>query len=164
MSRYLVLLLLFLIPVSAAADPVADFYRGKRIRFIVGSAGGGGYESYSRLVMRVMSRYIPGEPSVVVENMPGGGGLLMPNYLFNRSPRDGSEIGMAERAASYEPLINPEDGNAKFDALAFNWIGSPQREIGLVILREPSPIRSFADLKQQELIVSGTSHTSAPSA
>jgi tripartite-type tricarboxylate transporter receptor subunit TctC len=163
MSRCLVLLLLLLIPVSAAAEPVADFYRGKRIRFIVGSAGGGGYESYSRIVMRVMARYIPGEPSYVIENMPGGGGLLAPNYLFNRSPRDGSEIGMAERAAAFEPLLNPETGAAKFDALAFGWIGSPQRETGLVLLREPSPIKSFADLKQHEVIVSGTSRTSAPS-
>jgi tripartite-type tricarboxylate transporter receptor subunit TctC len=95
--------------------------------------------------------------------MPGGGGLLAPNYLFNRSPRDGTEIGMAERAAAFEPLLNPDKGAAKFDALAFGWIGSPQRETGLVILREPSPIKSFADLKSHELIVSGTSRTSAPS-
>jgi tripartite-type tricarboxylate transporter receptor subunit TctC len=163
MLRFLSLLLLLLLPLSATADPVEDFYRGKRIRFIVGSAGGGGYESYSRIVMRVMARYIPGEPSYVIENMPGGGGLLAPNYLFNRSPRDGTEIGMAERAAAFEPLLNPDKGAAKFDALAFGWIGSPQRETGLVILREPSPIKSFADLKSHELIVSGTSRTSAPS-
>lgn len=163
MRRSLLLVLLLLIPLCAAAESVEDFYRGKRIRLIVGSAGGGGYESYSRLVMRVMARYIPGEPTYVIENMPGGGGLLAPNYLFNRSPRDGTEIGMAERAAAFEPLLNPETGAAKFDALAFGWIGSPQRETGLVILREPSPIKSFADLKSHELIVSGTSRTSAPS-
>jgi tripartite-type tricarboxylate transporter receptor subunit TctC len=157
------LLFFLLIPTFASAESVEDFYRGKRIRFIVGSAGGGGYESYSRIVMRVMARYIPGEPSYVIENMPGGGGLLAPNYLFNRSPRDGTEIGMAERAAAFEPLLNPDKGAAKFDALAFGWIGSPQRETGLVILREPSPIKRFADLKSHELIVSGTSRTSAPS-
>jgi tripartite-type tricarboxylate transporter receptor subunit TctC len=163
MHRSLLLLLLLLIPTFAAAESVEDFYRGKRIRFIVGSAGGGGYESYSRIVMRVMPRYIPGEPTYVVENMPGGGGLLMPNYLFNRSPRDGTEIGMAERAAAFEPLLNPETGAAKFDALAFGWIGSPQRETGLVLLRTSQPASSFADLKQHEVIVSGTSRTSAPS-
>jgi tripartite-type tricarboxylate transporter receptor subunit TctC len=161
--RCVAALLVGLAPLSAAADPVEDFYRGKRIKFTVGSAGGGGYETYSRTVMRVMVRHIPGQPSFVLENMPGGGGLLAPNYLYNIAARDGIEFGMIERAAALEPLINPQDKNARFEARKFNWIGSPQEEIGLVILREPSPIRSIADLKQKELVVSGTGRTAAPS-
>jgi tripartite-type tricarboxylate transporter receptor subunit TctC len=156
-------ILLALLPASVRADSAEEFYRGKRIRFIVGSAGGGGYESYSRTVMRVMARHIPGNPTYVVENMPGGGGLLAPIYLYNVSPRDGLEIGMVERAAALEPLINPDNGNAKFDGRKFNWIGSPQEEIGLTIVREPSPIHSLEDLKTHELILSGTNHTASPS-
>jgi tripartite-type tricarboxylate transporter receptor subunit TctC len=144
---------------STAAQSGEDFYRDKRIRLLVGSAAGGAYDAFARTVVRHISRYIPGNPNFVVENMPGGGGLLTSNYLYNIAPRDGLVIGMVERGAAIDAIVNAKLGHAKFDPLRFGWIGSPTQEIGLVIVRQPSPIRTAEDLKRYELIVSSTGRT-----
>src|SRR5712691_981708 len=83
------------IAVPAAAQ---DFYKGKTINLIVGNAPGGGYDHYARLLARHMPRYIPGEPNVIVKNMPGAGGMVFSNYLYSQAPRDGLTIGMMSRA------------------------------------------------------------------
>jgi tripartite-type tricarboxylate transporter receptor subunit TctC len=75
---------------SAAADPVADFYRGKTVRLIVGEAAGGGYDTVSRLLTKHIGRHILGNPTMHVENMSGAGSLILMNYIHNRSPRDGT--------------------------------------------------------------------------
>ena len=150
-------------PFAAGAESLDDFYRGKRIRLIIGSAGGGGYEAFARSMVRHLGRYIPGNPSFVVENMPGGGGLLSANYLYNIAPRDGLVIGMVERGSAMEPIVNAKLGRARFDSRKFNWIGSPTQEVGLVVVRQPSPIKAVDDLKKVQLIVSSTTHT-APTA
>src|SRR6187402_830744 len=79
------------------ADPVADFYRGKQIRFIVRTLAGGDYDQYSRLFARFMGRHIPGNPSIVVVNMPGGGGITAANYMAQVAPRDGTVIGIVSQ-------------------------------------------------------------------
>ena len=84
-------------PFTATAQSVEEFYRGKRIKLIIGSAGGGGYDAFARSMVRHLGRHIPGNPTFVVENMPGGGGLLSANYLYNIAPHDGLVIGMVER-------------------------------------------------------------------
>src|SRR5262249_51057248 len=76
----------------AAADPVADFYKGKQIRFVVRTTPGGDYDQYSRLLARFMGKYIPGNPQFVVVNMPGGGGITAANYMAQVAPRDGTVI------------------------------------------------------------------------
>src|SRR6476659_7622235 len=77
----------------AHADEVADFYRGKQIDLIVGYGPSGGYDTYARLLARHFGKFIPGNPSVIVQNMPGGGSLRAVNYLYNQAPRDGTVIG-----------------------------------------------------------------------
>ena len=151
------------LPPAASAQSVADFYRGKTIRVIVGSEAGGGYDIYARTAMRLMSKYIPGNPSFVIDNMPGGGGLLAADYLYNIATRQGLDIGVIERGAPFEQLFNPNGHLAKFDAQKFNWIGSPEQEIGLAFLRRPSPIHNIADVKTHELVVSATTHTAPTS-
>jgi tripartite-type tricarboxylate transporter receptor subunit TctC len=147
----------------ARADPVEDFYAGKQIKFVVGSAGGGGYEFYSRLVSLFMSRHLPGHPLFVMQEMPGAGGMVAANYLYNIARQDGSELGMVGRGTGIEPLLDPKDKGPRYVATKFNWIGTPQQEVGLVLMRLPSPIATMADLKTHELVVSGTTSAAAPS-
>src|SRR5260370_37297595 len=82
---------------AACADPVADFYRGKQIQIYVGYGAGGGYDAYARLIARHLGRHIPGEPRVVVQNMPGAGSLRAANFIFNRAPNDGTALATSGR-------------------------------------------------------------------
>lgn len=152
-----------LLPDGAGAQSAQDFYSGKQIKFVVGSAGGGGYEVYSRLLSRHLSKHLPGHPIFVVSAMPGAAGIIAANYLYNLAPRDGSEIGMVGRATGTQPLLDPKDTGPRYDALRFNWIGSPQQEVGLVMARTDSAVKSIGDLLTHELVVSGTSPASPPS-
>ena len=142
---------------AAQAQSVEQFYSGRQVKFFIGSPGGGGYDFYSRLVGRYLSRHVPGNPIFVMQNMPGAGGVIVANYLYNIAARDGSEIGMVARAAGTLPLLDPKDRGPKYVATKFNWIGTPQQEVGLLIVRQPSRIQSIADLKSQELVLGGTS-------
>ena len=150
-------------PVSAELASVASFYTNRQIRFVIGSAGGGGYDFYSRLVARYMTRHLPGNPIFVMQNMPGAAGVLAANYLYNEAHQDGSEIGMVGRAVGTLPLLDPFNAGPKYDATKFNWIGTPQQEVGLILTREPSAITTIADLRRIQLVVSGTSKDSPPS-
>jgi len=145
---------------NASAQSVEQFYKGKQIRLTVGSAPAGAYDVYSRRMAPYFTKYIPGNPHFVVENRPGGGGLLSSNFLFNTAPKDGSFIAMVERGAAMDPLINGAQSQAKFDPLKFNWIGSPTQEIGIGLMKLPSPIKSAEDLRSKELIVSATTNAS----
>jgi tripartite-type tricarboxylate transporter receptor subunit TctC len=147
----------------ARAEPVEEFFSGKQIKFVIGSAGGGGYESYSRLLIPYLSRHLPGHPHFVMQEMPGAAGMVAANYLYNIARHDGSEIGMVGRGVGIEPLIDPKDRAPRYVAAKFNWIGTPQQEVGLVLLRLPSPIATLQDLRTRELIVSGTTSAAAPS-
>jgi tripartite-type tricarboxylate transporter receptor subunit TctC len=147
----------------ACAQSVQDFYAGRQIKFVVGSQGGGGYEFYSRLLGRYMSRHLPGNPLFVVQAMPGAAGMVAANYLYNIAPRDGSELGMVGRAVGTQPLLDPKDPGPRYVATKFNWIGTPQQEVGLVMVRAASPIRTVEDLRTHELVVSGTSAAAPPS-
>ena len=147
---------------SHAQSP-EKFYKDRQLKFIVGSAGGGGYEFYSRLLTRHMTRFIPGNPRFVIQYMPGAGGVIASNYLFNVAPQDGSEIGMVGRATATQTLLQPDNTAVKFAPREFKWIGSPQQEVGLLIVRLPSPVNLITDLKKHEVILSGTGRMAPPS-
>jgi tripartite-type tricarboxylate transporter receptor subunit TctC len=165
MSKVAVSLALFalLTPTAVQAQSVEGFYSGRQAKFFIASAGGGGYDFYSRLVALHLSRHLSGHPTFIMQNMPGAGGIVLANHLYNVAPRDGSEIGMLARAAGTWPLLRPKDKAPRYDATKFNWIGSPQQEVGLLLVRQPSPIKTLADLKTHELILSGTSRAAPPS-
>jgi tripartite-type tricarboxylate transporter receptor subunit TctC len=147
----------------AWAEPIEEFFAGRQVKLVLGSAGGGGYESYARLLIPYLSRHLPGHPLIVLQEMPGAAGMVAANYLYNIAHRDGSEIGMVGRGVGIEPLLDPKDPGPRYVAAKFNWIGSPQQEVGLVLTRLPSAIATMQDLKTHELIVSGTTAASAPS-
>jgi tripartite-type tricarboxylate transporter receptor subunit TctC len=151
---------LMLLAPLAHADDVADFYRGKQINLVVGYGPGGGYDIYGRLVARHLGRYVPGNPAIVVQNMPGAGSLRSVNYLANAAPRDGTVIATFARDM---PLIgilgNP---NARFDASKFTWLGSSSsygNDAYLLFTRTDAQVKSIADARRAggpPLLLGGT--------
>jgi len=143
---------------AGAADPVADFYRGKTIEMIIGAAAGGGYDIAGRVVARHMGRHIPGQPGLIVRNMPGATSLIMTNALYNRSPRDGTVIGMPNNTIPLEPRLKllAAAGNVAFDINRFSWIGTPVQEPQVFWVWHTAPAKSVADLKTGKIIMGAT--------
>jgi tripartite-type tricarboxylate transporter receptor subunit TctC len=138
------LLALALVSASKArADAVEDFYRGKTVNMIVGYSAGGGYDIYARSVARYMGNHMPGQPKVVVTNMPGAGSLVSVNHLYNIAPKDGTAIATFGRGLPMEPLI----GTAKvqFDATRLTWIGSVASELSVCAVTQKSKVMTFED-------------------
>jgi tripartite-type tricarboxylate transporter receptor subunit TctC len=141
-----------------AADPVADFYRGKTVEMIIGAAAGGGYDIAGRAVARHLGRHIPGQPALIVRNMPGATSLIMTNALYNRSPRDGTVMGMPNNTIPLEPRLKllAAAGNVAFDVSRFSWIGTPVQEPQVFWVWHTAPAKSFADLKTGKIIMGAT--------
>ena len=148
---------------GAAAAQGGGFYAGKTIEVIVSVSAGGGYDSYARLLARHMGRFIAGNPTFVVQNMPGAGGVRAANHLYNISSKEGTVIGMITRELPLLPLLEPNNTGPRFDARRFGWIGSPQQEAGLFILHARSGVSNLGELTQKELPVSSTGAGTAPS-
>jgi tripartite-type tricarboxylate transporter receptor subunit TctC len=138
---------------TANADPVADFYAGKRIDFVVGGNAGGGYDIYSRLLARYLPHYIPGNPLILVRNMPGAGSIIATRYMYNQATKDGLQIASVFRGAIMEPLLGDADA-AKYDPRRFAFLSSANSETSLCLARPDAPVKKFADLFDKELIVS----------
>ena len=140
--------------VSSAQAQEEPFYKDKILRIIVGSAPGGGYDAYARLVGDHMRRHISGNPQIVVQNMPGAGSLIATNHIANVAPKDGTVIGAINAAMTTQPLIKPD--TAKFDPRKMNWIGSTLREYHIGLLRANSPVKTIEDAQKIEIPVAGT--------
>ena len=119
------MLFLWIVPVRVDTS-VESFYRGQNLRILVGYGPGTGYDVYARVLGRHISRFLPGQPTIVVQNMPGAASLTMTNNLYNVAPRDGLTIGIPARNLLMEPVYGND--NARFDARKFTWIGSMNRE------------------------------------
>jgi tripartite-type tricarboxylate transporter receptor subunit TctC len=138
---------------QVAADPVADFYNGKRITVGVGSESGGGYDAYARLLTRHMGQYIPGDPGFIVQNMPGGGGLRVTNHLYTVAPKDGTAIATVQRGILTSPLLEGRHLQLQYDPMKFNWIGSLNSETGLIVVWHTAPHQKMEDLLKNDLLV-----------
>ena len=140
--------------VGAAPDQVADFYHARQLTVLVGYGPGGSASFYAQALAHHMGRFLPGGPSLVVQHMPGAGGLLAANTLFNSSPRDGSVFAITGRTMAIEPLIG--NRNAKFDGRAFSWLGTANVETTTCLAWHTSPVKTLQDAMRQELVVGGT--------
>jgi tripartite-type tricarboxylate transporter receptor subunit TctC len=138
----------------ATAQPANEFYKGRQLRIIVGSTTGGDYDIWARLLARHWPRHIPGNPSIIVENMPGAGTLVATNHLYNVAPRDGSAIGMMSRSMPAAAVMKV--ANVRFEPVRFNWIGSPEINHLVIFINNASAIKQPADLLTRELIVGAT--------
>ena len=143
-----------LITPAPAQDDVAAFYRGKQIRIVVGSAAGGGYDLFARVVARHMAKHIPGRPTIIVQNLPAAGGMVMTNQLFNLGPKDGTVIGTPINGIPTAPLLQPQA--ARFDATKLIWLGSTNREPYVAFVWHTVPVTSVADLTDREVVVGAT--------
>src|SRR5262245_23037252 len=147
------MLLLQLLPRAASADAVEDFYRGKNLSMIIGYNVGGGYDIYARIFARYLARQIPGQPTIVPQNMGGAGSRRAASYLETVAAKDGSVIGMVSRDLATEPLL----GDAKIDMTKFIWLGSVSNEISVCATWHTSPVKTWNDLLKQEVTFGASS-------
>jgi hypothetical protein len=131
---------------SALAASVEEFYKGKTIQFVVGGSAGGGYDTYTRLIARHFAQYVPGKPTIVVQNMPGAAMLIAANYIFNSAPRDGTVIGHWSGPLILQHLMgNPA---VKFEGRKFSWLGMPTADSLVCILTERSGIKTAEEWRK----------------
>jgi tripartite-type tricarboxylate transporter receptor subunit TctC len=149
-----------LIAVPARADPVADFYRGRNLTMITGYSVGGGYDTYARVLARHMSKHVPGNPTIIPQNMPGAGSLRAANYLYNVAPKDGTVIGNFGRGLAMEPLIGTSA--TQFDARKFTWLGSGTDEVSICVTWHSSPVKAWKDTLATPFTVGGEGSGSDP--
>jgi tripartite-type tricarboxylate transporter receptor subunit TctC len=135
----------------AAADPVADFYRGQTISLLVGANTGGGYDAYARPVSRHLGRFIPGEPNIVVKYMATAGGIPAANTLYTVSSKDGLTIGAVQRHIPFELLRGNK--NIVYDPFKFTSLGSLNSEVSVLMVGADAPQQSAADVLTKPLIV-----------
>jgi len=136
---------------ASAQDDVAAFYKGKTIQLRVGSAAGGGYDVIARSIARHMGRHIPGNPSIAVQNVTGGGGLKLLNDLYTVAAKDGSVIGAGISGTPTGALLTPTV--TKFDPRNFSWLGSAGTETFLVVITDRAPVQKLEDLFKRELVI-----------
>jgi len=130
--------------VSLDERAVADFYRGKVVRIVVGFPPGGGADVYSRLIARHLGRFIPGNPTLAVTNMPGAGSIIAGNYIYNSGAKDGTEIGMLNGAVILEQLF--DNPGVHFDMAKFRYLAVPVNETYVMIVTRQSGVASFSEL------------------
>jgi tripartite-type tricarboxylate transporter receptor subunit TctC len=159
MTSRLRLLAVFAIAVSAAApavaDPVEDFYRGKQIKIYIRAAPGGNYDVYSRLIGRHTVRFLPGNPSVLPVNMPGGGGLVALNYVANVAPRDGTVLTMITQSLPMDQALGL-NRTLKVDLRTLNWIGNMSATNEFFYTAASSPTKTLQDARRRETPVAAT--------
>lgn len=147
-----------LIACAAPRASAQDFFKGKEISLYVGSAPGGAYDTYARLIARHFGGHVPGHPAVIVVNMPGAAGRKMIGYLANVAPRDGTAIGTALSTLAFDRLIGED---SPFDATKLTWLGSANQETSTCIVWHTAPIQTIDDVRRREMTVgsSGPSST-----
>src|SRR5712691_993670 len=139
-------------PAGAQGD-VATFYKGRQLRMIVGSAAGGGYDLFARIVARHIVHHIPGNPSIIVQNQPAACGVVMTNQLFGQGPKDGTVIGVPINGIPTAPLLQ---SGTQFDSTRLIWVGSTNREAYVAFVWHTVPVESIAELAAKELVVGAT--------
>src|ERR1035437_8259077 len=158
--RFAAALVALSLPFAAHADPVSDFYKGRTVTVMIGYSPGGSYDAAARVLARYMGRYIPGNPTIVPQNMPGAGTLTLTNYLYNVSPKDGSTFGIFARGMAMEPLIGTSA--TLFDSSKFTWIGSSTNEISLCATYATSPVKTWSEALSKDFTVAGNGSGSDP--
>lgn len=141
----------------ARAQSAQAFYKGKDMRFIIPSGAGGGYDAYGRLLARHLGDHIPGNPHLIVENMPGASGLTGTNWMYNVAPKDGSVMASTYNTLLTEPLFG--NTRAKYDPIKFEWIGSITTQYNSCMVWHTSPIKTIEDAMKEEVKVSTTGMT-----
>ena len=140
----------------AAADSVADFYKGKTVAILMGTGPGGSYDLYGRTIAEHIARHIPGNPNVIVEHMPGAGGVIAANNIYGTAPQDGTKLLLSHAIPLSEKL---EPTGVRFESAKFHWLGAYDAIVQALTLWHTAPANNVADLKTADLIVGSFSKT-----
>ncbi len=140
------------VPMSAMADAISDFYTGKTVRIVVGYSPGGGYDLYARTFAKYYARYIPGNPTVVIQNMPGAGSLRAANFIYSAAPKDGTHIATFARGVPIDPLLGQTKG-VEYEAVKYNWLGSIADEVSICGFMTSSGITTWKDLMTKPSVI-----------
>lgn len=140
---------------ARAAESAASFYGGRTVTILVGFTTGGGYDLYARTLARHMRDHLAGQPTLVVQNMPGAGSLKVVNYLYAVAPRDGATIATFARGMVIDPLLDHNDA-ARFEAPKFSWIGSISNEVSVCAFLASSGIRTWQDMQTKTAVIGST--------
>jgi hypothetical protein len=140
-----------LLPLCMAAAAAEDFYAGKQITIIVGAGPGGGYDLQARVAARHLGRHIPGNPTIIVQNIPSR--IAAANHMFSTAPKDGTMIALLQRGILLAKLIYPS--GVRFEVESFRWLGSLNSETAVTLAWHSAPHKAAKDLFEQELIVGG---------
>jgi tripartite-type tricarboxylate transporter receptor subunit TctC len=138
---------------ARAQDSVAQFYKGKQINLYVGSSAGGGYDTYARLLARRFANYIPGNPAIVPQNMPGAGSNKLASYIYSVAPKDGTAIGAIFSGAILQPLLGDP---VQHDPSKLIYLGNANNEVFLCLARTDASVKTFKDAFSRELIIGAT--------
>jgi tripartite-type tricarboxylate transporter receptor subunit TctC len=138
---------------SASAQP-AGVFSGKTVNLIIGFGPGGGYDLWGRTVARHIGKHLPGQPTVVPQNMPGAGSYVAASHIYNAAPKDGTVFGIIARDAALGPLSGAP--GARFDATKLSWIGTPTKEHNVCIAYHTAMVKSAKDLTEKQLVVGDT--------
>jgi tripartite-type tricarboxylate transporter receptor subunit TctC len=147
----LLALLVLAMPTAARAQSVAQFYSGKTINILIGAGEGGAYSLYGQLAAEYLRKLVPGNPTVIVQSMPGAGGIKTTDYLANVAPKDGTALGMLLDLAAATQVLQPRA--VRYDLSKFSVVGSFVTDNPVVMVRGDTGVRSFADLKKKSIIV-----------
>jgi tripartite-type tricarboxylate transporter receptor subunit TctC len=138
----------------SGAQSVEDFYKGKQVSVLIGFGPGGANDAWARSLARHMGKHLPGNPTLVPQNMPGAGTLKLANHLYSVAPKDGSVFGLINRGIPLEPLFGGD--GAQFAPERMNWIGSPDKDTTVCAARKDAPVQTMHDLFTKELVVGAT--------
>lgn len=136
---------------STSKDSVEQFFRGKTVNIYVGSSAGGGYDTYGRLVARHLGKHIPGQPTIVVQNMPGAGSNKAAGYIYTVAPKDGTAIGAIFPGAILQPLLG--GAAVQHEPSKFIYVGSANSDVYHCFVRTDAPAKSFRDVLKREVVV-----------
>ena len=137
---------------GAASAQTADF-SGQRVTIAIGTTTGGSYDLYARLASRHIGRFLPGHPAATAVNMPGAGGVIEANWLYNVAPKDGTAIALVPLSAAFELLLG--GAQAQYDARRFNWLGSLNDYDGVAAVWAETPFHSARDMFEKEIVIGG---------
>ncbi len=145
---------------AAVAQPAEGFYKGKTVTVVVYTPTGSSYDIIGRAIAHHLPKHLAGQPTTIVKNMPGAGGLTATRYLYFTAPKDGTVFGTISRGIPFEPLLGGA-GTVDFDPLKFTWLGSPTRESSLAVSWHSARVKTAQDLLTTELLVAGTGASAA---
>jgi hypothetical protein len=144
----------------AAAQSPSEFYKDKQVKFVVSSSVGGGFDTYTRLIARHIQKHMAGNPTFIVQNMAGAGGVRAANFLYAVAPKDGTTIALFQNTVPLEPLYGNKQ--ALFDPLKLEWLGSPSQEFAVFAIRSAVPVDKIEDAKTHELVIGAPGSSSSP--